>query len=161
MKNQDALEAELTQCTQRVDDLVGQSQNLSDGHFDSESIRQSALVSQKRLKELYEPAQKRRAALEEALEFYKFRFELDAELQWIKEHLPLATSDELGQDLHQAQILHKKHKKLEAEIVGHQPVIDKSLEHGQALINQKHPEHRKVRIEIKVDYSVVKGKKKH
>lgn len=142
------LETELTQCTQRVDDLVGQSQNLSDGHFDSESIKENALASQKRLKGLYEPAQKRRAALEEALEFYKFRFELDTELQWIKEHLPLASSDELGQDLHQAQLLHKKHKKLEAEILGHQPVIDKSLEHGQALIDEKHPEHKQVCLSL-------------
>lgn len=125
--------------------MVTQSQNLSDGHFDSESIRQNALASQKRLQALYEPAQKRRAALEEALEFYKYRFELDAELQWIKEHLPLATSEELGQDLHQAQTLYKKHKKLEAEIIGHQPVIDKSLEHGQTLIAEKHPEHKQVR----------------
>lgn len=146
LKNQDLLESELAQCTQRVDDLVNQSHNLSDGHFDSDSIRKNALISQKRLKALDEPARKRRAALEKALEFYKFRFELDAELQWIKEHLPLASSDELGQDLHQAQILYKKHKKLEAEIVGHQPVIDKSLEHGQALIAQKHPEHKQVCI---------------
>lgn len=121
-----------------------QSQNLSDGHFDSESIKDNALASQKRLKALYEPAAKRRAALAKALEFYKFRFELDTELQWIKDHLPLASSEELGQDLHQAQILHKKHKKLEAEIVGHQPVIDKSLDLGQALISQGHPEREQV-----------------
>lgn len=110
------------------------------------------------MKALYEPAQKRRAALEEALEFYKFRFELDAELQWIKEHLPLASSVELGQDLHQAQILHKKHKKLEAEIVGHQPVIDKSLEHGQRFIDQKHPEHRQVSNTFLVDYCLMRPK---
>lgn len=97
------------------------------------------------MKALYDPAAKRRACLEEALEFYKFRFELDTELQWIKEHLPLAASEELGQDLHQAQLLHKKHKKLEAEIVGHQPVIDKSLEHGRILIAEEHPEYKQVK----------------
>ncbi|KAJ8972184.1 hypothetical protein NQ314_000314 [Rhamnusium bicolor] len=137
LKRHDALENELTQCSNRVDDLVGQSNNLSDeGHFDSVGIRNNVLESQQRLKDLYNPAQLRREALEEALKFYEFSFELDAELQWIKEHLPLASSDELGQNLHQAQNLYKKHKKLEAEIVGHQPVIDKTLETGQYLIQQ-------------------------
>lgn len=47
--------------------------------------------------------------------------------------------------MHQAQTLHKKHKKLEAEIVGHQPMIDKTLASGQALIDQAHPEKKKIR----------------
>ncbi|KAJ8962237.1 hypothetical protein NQ318_018209 [Aromia moschata] len=145
LKRHDVLETELAQCANRVDDLVNQSNNLSDeGHFDSDGIRKNALASQEILKGLYTPAQERREALEESLKFYEFGFELDAELQWIKEHLPLASSDELGQNLHQAQNLHKKHKKLEAEIVGHQPAIDKALETGQALIDQYHPEQKKI-----------------
>lgn len=145
LKHHDALENELSQCSHRVDNLVGQSQNLSDeGHFDSDSIKKHALLSQQRLKDLYIPAQKRRAALEEALQFYKFEFELNNELQWIKEHLPLASSEDLGQNLHLAQLLHKKHKKLYAEIEGHQPVIDKCLENGQALVRQKHLQHEQV-----------------
>lgn len=93
-----------------------------------------------------EPAQRRREALEESLRFHKFGFELDAELQWIKDHLPQASSTTLGQNLHQAQTLHKKHKKLEAEIAGHQPMIDKTSASGQALIDQAHPEKKKVII---------------
>lgn len=83
--------------------------------------------------------------MEESLRFHKFGFELDAELQWIKDHLPQASSTTLGQNLHQAQTLHKKHKKLEAEIVGHQPMIDKTLASGQTLIDQVHPEKKKVK----------------
>lgn len=82
--------------------------------------------------------------MEESLRFHKFGFELDAELQWIKDHLPQASSTTLGQNLHQAQTLHKKHKKLEAEIAGHQPMIDKTLASGQTLIDQAHPEKKKV-----------------
>lgn len=145
LKRHDILENELALCSNRVDDLVNQSNNLRDeGHFDSDGIRENVLSSQQRLKDLYDPAQKKREDLEEALKFYKFNFELDAELQWIKEHLPLASSEELGQNLHQAQNLHKKHKKLEAEIVGHQPVIDKTLDNAHNLIDQNHPEKQKV-----------------
>ncbi|XP_046689141.1 spectrin alpha chain, non-erythrocytic 1-like, partial [Homalodisca vitripennis] len=44
----------------------------------------------------------------------------------------------------QAQSLHKKHKKLEAEILGHQPMIDKTLASGEALVHQSHPETKQV-----------------
>lgn len=97
-----------------------------------------------RFSSLQEPARQRREALEESLRFHKFGFELETELGWIREHLPLAASETLGQNLHQAQSLHKKHRKLEAEIQGHQPMIDKTLASGQALIHQKHPETKQV-----------------
>lgn len=105
---------------------------------------QAVILNDCRFSALREPANKRRAALEESLRFHKFVFELDAQQQWIKEHLPLASSEKLGQNLHQAQSLHKKHRKLEAEIVGHQPMIDRTLASGQALIGQGHPETKQV-----------------
>lgn len=93
---------------------------------------------------LGEPLKLRKEALDESLRFHKFGFELEAELSWIREHLPLVESTELGTNLHQAQTLYKKHKKLEAEIQGHQPMINKTLESGQSLIHQKHPETKQV-----------------
>lgn len=105
---------------------------------------QAVILNDCRFITLREPANKRRAALEESLRFHKFVFEVDAQQQWIKEHLPLAASEKLGQNLHQAQSLHKKHRKLEAEIVGHQPMIDRTLASGQALIGQAHPETKQV-----------------
>ncbi len=93
---------------------------------------------------LEEPLKLRQEALQEALRFHKFGFELETELGWIREHLPLASSDVLGSNLHQAQSLHKKHKKLEAEIKGHQPMIDRTFASGEALIHQKHPETKQV-----------------
>lgn len=77
--------------------------------------------------------------------FHNFVFELDAEIQWINEHLPAASSTELGNNLHQAQSLHKKNKKLQAEISGHEPNIKKNLSSGHALVEQKHPEKERVR----------------
>lgn len=81
--------------------------------------------------------------------FHNFVFELDAELQWINEHLPAATSDAIGQNLHQAQSLYKKHKKLQTEISGHEPMIKRALTSGQALVDQKHPEKKKVNFHPK------------
>lgn len=146
LKRHDLLETELAQTAARVDELANKSNDMMhDGHFNAEAIRQKALDGQKRLKELEEPVRKRREILDEALKFYKFHFELDAELQWIKEHLPLASSASLGQNLHQAQNLFKKHKKLESEISGHQPAIDKNLQAGQVLVDLKHPESERIK----------------
>lgn len=99
-----------------------------------------------RFKALQEPAKLRRDALEESLRFHKFGFELDAEMQWIREHLPLASSETLGQNLHQAQSFHKKHRKLEEEIAGHQPMIERTLASGNVLVEQNHPESKQVSL---------------
>lgn len=59
--------------------------------------------------------------------------------------MPAATSKEIGQNLHQAQSLHKKHKKLQAELNGHEPTIQRTLNSGQTHIDQNHPEKQKVK----------------
>lgn len=110
--------------------------------------RYKYVCSKFRFNGLDKPLKLRKEALEESLRFHKFGFELETELGWIREHLPLVESTELGTNLHQAQTLHKKHKKLEAEIQGHQPMINKTLESGQALIHQKHPETKQVSVII-------------
>ena len=86
-----------------------------------------------------DPLKKRREKLEEALRYHTYNFEVDNELQWIREREPAARSDTLGQDLHTAQSLDKKHKKLEGELTGHQPAIDHTLATGEKLIEENHP----------------------
>jgi len=81
---------------------------------------------------------RRRIELEESYVFQTFNFEIDNELQWIKEREPAARSETLGQDLHTAQSLDKKHKKLEGELIGHQPAIDNTLEVGEKLEKENH-----------------------
>ncbi|XP_046434088.1 spectrin beta chain, non-erythrocytic 1 isoform X2 [Neodiprion fabricii] len=145
LKKHQILENDMNQWEQKVGDLVAMGEEMAhEGHFDAANILKDSQATQKKFHSLKEPAQKRREALEESLRFHKFGFELDAELQWINDHLPQASSTTLGQNLYQAQSLHKKHKKLEAEIAGHQPMIDKTLASGAALIDQVHPERKKI-----------------
>ncbi|XP_043484059.1 spectrin alpha chain [Leptopilina heterotoma] len=146
LKKYHILESELTQWEQKIDDLVAIGYEMAhEGHFDADNILKLSQDTQKKLHSLKEPSQKRREALEESLRFHNFGFELDAELHWINDHLPQACSTSVGQNLHQTQSLHKKHKKLEAEIMGHQHMIDKTLASGQTLIDQFHPEKKKIR----------------
>ncbi|CAH0552966.1 unnamed protein product [Brassicogethes aeneus] len=145
LNRHELLEADLSQCKKRIDDLLDKSNDLRDeGHFDADGINELALASQQRLSDLEDPVNHRKTLLKEALKFYEFGFALDAELQWIKEHLPQASSTEFGKNLHQTQNLHKKHIKLEAEIVGHRPVIRNTLDRGEDLINHKHPNKKNI-----------------
>ncbi|KMY97354.1 uncharacterized protein Dsimw501_GD13758, isoform J [Drosophila simulans] len=145
INKQQILESEITIWDQKVAELVSTGDDMAHGgHFNAQNIEAGTKELQQRFKDLRDPTQRRRAKLEESLNYHKFVFELDSEFQWINEHLPAAKSNELGQNLHQAQSLHKKHKKLEAEIKGHQPMINKALVAGQSLISQQHPEREQV-----------------
>ncbi|XP_020812650.1 spectrin beta chain, non-erythrocytic 1 isoform X1 [Drosophila serrata] len=145
INKQQILESEITIWDQKVAELVSTGDDMAhEGHFNARNIEAGTKELQQRFKDLRDPTQRRRAKLEESLNYHKFVFELDAEFQWINDHLPAAKSNELGQNLHQAQSLHKKHKKLEAEIKGHQPMINKALQAGQTLVSQQHPEREQV-----------------
>ncbi|KAL9901308.1 spectrin beta chain, non-erythrocytic 5 kst isoform 1-T1 [Glossina fuscipes fuscipes] len=146
INKQQLLESEIIIWEQKVDELVNSGEEMAhEGHFNATNIKNESMEIQTKFKLLRDPMIKRRDELEESLNYHKFVFELDAEFQWINDHLPAATSKEIGQNLHQAQTMCKKHKKLEAEIKGHQPMIYKALQSGQALIAQKHPEHKNVK----------------
>ncbi|XP_065157650.1 spectrin beta chain isoform X3 [Atheta coriaria] len=139
LKKHEMIENERLQCAARINDLVNQCSN-----GDEEIQSDNGILCQQRLKSIDAPMKQRRDAIEESQRFHKFNFDLNNELQWVKDHMPLATSTVVGQNLHQAQILHKKHKKLEDEIAGHQMVIDKTLGIGEDLIKQSHPEKVKI-----------------
>ncbi|XP_069954045.1 spectrin beta chain isoform X10 [Cherax quadricarinatus] len=141
MNKQQNLENDMHTMERKISEMcaVG-DQMVQDGHFDADSIKASCGSAKNRFNKLKDPAARRRAALEESLRWHEFNFELDAEMQWIKEHMPLATSKVLGQNLHEAQTLNKKHVKLKAEIQGHQPQITKTLVKGNKLTEENHPE---------------------
>lgn len=140
------VESEIYMWQQKIDELVNNGEEMAhEGHFDSKRIKHVTKGIQEDFKKLKAPIDERRAVLEESMSFHNFVYELDAEVQWINEHLPTATSSEIGQNLHQAQSLHKKHKKLQSEIYGHEPMMQRALASGQALIDQKHPEKEKVK----------------
>lgn len=139
------LEQDITMWEQKITELVAFGEEMAhEGHFDAPNIQNETKNLQNQFKNLRTPINRRRAALEESLKFHKFVFELDTELQWINERATAAGSDQLGQNLHQAQSLYKKHKKLEAEIEGHQSMIDKALAAGNQFIEKNHPEKQQV-----------------
>lgn len=145
IKRHELLETDITMWEQKITELVTSSEEMAhEGHFDASNIRKETADITNQIKELKAPIANRKKALEESLKYHKFVFELDAELQWINERLPIAKSDTYGQNLHEAQRLFKKHKKLESEIEGHLPNINKVHKFGMDLIHEGHPEKERI-----------------
>lgn len=144
MNKHQLLESDILIWEQKIAELVQTSDEMAlEGHYDASNIQKDTKNLQNQFKNLKNPIEKRRAALNESLKFQKFLFEIDTELQWIHERLSNATSGTMGQNLYQAQSMDKKHKKLQAEIEGHQSMIDKTHASGQNLIEQNHPESKR------------------
>ncbi|XP_063958759.1 spectrin beta chain, non-erythrocytic 5-like isoform X1 [Lytechinus pictus] len=139
LKRQQVLDAEMSLQAERMKKLSQNSKKLADqGHFDKDKIKSETAYFTQRFNELEGPAEKRRKKLEESLRVQQFYHDVDTELQWIKDHSPAASSTNYGRDFTSTQSMLKKHQKLEAEITGHQPVIDKVLSTGQHLIDSGH-----------------------
>ncbi|XP_060941485.1 spectrin family protein isoform X1 [Limanda limanda] len=73
---------------------------------------------------LQEPLKLRRQRLLASKEAHQFNRDLEDEILWVKERMPLANSTEHGKDLPTVQLLIKKNQTLQKEIQGHQPRID-------------------------------------
>ena len=59
---------------------------------------------------LQEPCENRKKRLEDSLILQQFFHEVEDELHWIKDHRPLAISDDCGKSLQEVQNLQKKHQ---------------------------------------------------
>ena len=140
-----AVESEISQWEGKLAEMCNMGQEMAhEGHFDADTIVKASKKNADRLEALKEPARKRRQELEESLKYHKFKFELDAERQWIQEHLVSANAQPSVGSLYEAQGAFKKHAKLTAEVSGHGPHIEKTLASGAVLAQQPHPEAAKV-----------------
>uniref|UniRef100_A0A8C1FJ13 Spectrin beta chain n=1 Tax=Cyprinus carpio carpio TaxID=630221 RepID=A0A8C1FJ13_CYPCA len=73
---------------------------------------------------LQDPLRQRRQCLLASKEAHQFNRDLEDEILWVKERMPLATSTDHGKDLPSVQLLIKKNQSLQKEIQGHQPRIN-------------------------------------
>ncbi|XP_034539393.1 spectrin family protein isoform X3 [Notolabrus celidotus] len=80
---------------------------------------------------LQDPLKLRRQRLLASKEAHQFNRDLEDEILWVKERMPLAASTDHGKDLPTVQLLIKKNQTLQKEIQGHQPRIDDIHRRGQ------------------------------
>uniref|UniRef100_G3VXY1 Calponin-homology (CH) domain-containing protein n=1 Tax=Sarcophilus harrisii TaxID=9305 RepID=G3VXY1_SARHA len=119
--------------------LMEQAQAFgSENHFLAGQIEERAQRLLQRYTNLREPLQERQAALEAKSLLYQFFQDVEDELVWIQERLPLATAQDYGQTLKAVQQLQEKHQNLEDEINSHEALTQVVLDTGSKLVQGGH-----------------------
>ncbi|XP_061889345.1 spectrin beta chain, non-erythrocytic 1-like isoform X2 [Entelurus aequoreus] len=130
LKKQQMLEKQVEVRQREVVELHTIGQEVTDtDHVDGR--RQQV---KKRFQELLEPLCRRKNFLVASREVHQFNRDVEDEILWVKERLPLATSREHGHNLQTVQLLMKKNQTLQKEIQGHHPRIDDILERSRSLL---------------------------
>jgi spectrin alpha len=111
-------------------------QFLNNNLFDTEAIRSTLDTINDRYGRVKALVGERRQRLNEANSLFQFFRDLDDEEAWIKEKKLLVSSEDYGRDLTSVQNLRKKHKRLDAELVSHEPAIQQVQELGQKLLGE-------------------------
>ncbi|XP_074140888.1 spectrin beta chain, non-erythrocytic 5, partial [Sminthopsis crassicaudata] len=133
------LEANMEALGGLVQALMEQAQAFgSENHFLAGQMEEQAQRLLQRYTDLREPLQERQAALEAKSLLYQFFQDVEDELAWIQEKLPLATAQDYGQTLKAIQQLQEKHQNLEDEINSHEALTQVVLDTGNKLVQGGH-----------------------
>ncbi|XP_074786841.1 spectrin beta chain, non-erythrocytic 4 isoform X3 [Athene noctua] len=98
-----------------------------------------------RIVRLIEPLRERRRLLLASKELHQVGHELEDEVLWVQDRLPLATLKDHGTNLQTVQQFIKKNQNLRREIQAHRPRVDEVLERAGAVASLKSPEAEGVR----------------
>ncbi|XP_011488466.2 spectrin beta chain, erythrocytic isoform X2 [Oryzias latipes] len=103
------------------------------GREDQPELEAEQQALQREFQQLLTPLAQRKGKLEAAKAVHQFYRDLADELLWIEERMPLAMSQEHGNNLQTVQMLLKKNQTLQREIEGHQPRVDEVIERGRRM----------------------------
>ncbi|KAM7340046.1 hypothetical protein ACRRTK_000661 [Alexandromys fortis] len=140
-----SMESQVEEWCREVGELQAQTAALplEQASKDLVGERQSAVGE--RLVRLLEPLQERRRLLLASKELHQVAHDLDDELAWVQERLPLAMQTERGNGLQAVQQHIKKNQGLRREIQAHGPRLEEVLERAVALASLRSPEAEAVR----------------
>uniref|UniRef100_A0A674DZJ1 Spectrin beta, non-erythrocytic 1 n=1 Tax=Salmo trutta TaxID=8032 RepID=A0A674DZJ1_SALTR len=117
-----------------VVELQSQALVLSQEGKDTEEVDCQRQMVEHKFKELLDPLRKRKNFLVASREIHQFNRDVEDEILWVEERMPIATSTEHGLNLQTVQLLIKKNQTLQKEIQGHQPRFDDIFERSESLL---------------------------
>ncbi|XP_069861789.1 spectrin beta chain, non-erythrocytic 5 [Dipodomys merriami] len=132
LRAQEELEAALARRAGQAQALVGEDHRL-DG-----ATEERARQLLQRFQNLQEALQERRTQLEAQDLLLQFLRDADEELAWVREKLPLATTQDTGQSLSAVQHLQEKHQNLECEMSSHEALSQAVVGTGRKLLQAGH-----------------------
>ncbi|XP_036118919.1 spectrin beta chain, non-erythrocytic 1 isoform X3 [Molossus molossus] len=134
LKKQQMLENQMEVRKKEIEELQSQAQALSQEGESSDEVDSKRLTVQTKFMELLEPLNERKHNLLASKEIHQFNRDVEDEILWVGERMPLATSTDHGHNLQTVQLLIKKNQTLQKEIQGHQPRIDDIFERSQNMV---------------------------
>ncbi|XP_044071032.1 spectrin beta chain, non-erythrocytic 1 isoform X3 [Siniperca chuatsi] len=139
LKKQQILESQVEVRQKEVGELQSQSQALSQEGKGSEEVDGQRISVERKFQFLQAPLKKRRDNLMASREIHQFNRDMEDEILWVEERMPLATSTDHGHNLQTVQLLIKKNQTLQKEIQGHQPRYDDIFERSQHVLREDSP----------------------
>uniref|UniRef100_A0ABM5FN35 Spectrin beta chain, non-erythrocytic 5 n=1 Tax=Pogona vitticeps TaxID=103695 RepID=A0ABM5FN35_9SAUR len=161
LKRQEELEESIIAHRDQLQGLINTVQEFQqEKHFLADEIEERVDEVVHRYKSLREPLQERRGCLEASRLQHQFFQEVNEELTWIREKLPLASSTDYGQSLTTVQSLQEKHQNLENEISSHDALTQAVISTGQKLVKGGHAASRDIMQQVKeleASFETLKG----
>ncbi|XP_056200822.1 spectrin beta chain, non-erythrocytic 5 [Falco biarmicus] len=150
LKKQEELEEDIAGHRDRLQELVVTAQQFQkEKHFLADELEEKVDQLVQRYKSLCDPLQERRGSLEASRLQYQLFRDVDEELAWVHEKLPMASSRDYGQSLATVQSLQEKHQNLENEISSRDALTKAVLSTGQKLVRGGHSASRKIMERLK------------
>ncbi|KAM6131195.1 spectrin beta chain, non-erythrocytic 5 [Pterocles gutturalis] len=150
LKKQEELEEDIAGHRDRLQELVVTAQQFQkEKHFLADELEERVDQLVQRYKSLHDPLQERRGSLEASRLQYQFFRDVDEELAWVHEKLPMASSRDYGQSLATVQSLQEKHQNLENEISSRDALTKAVFSTGQKLVRGGHSASHEIMEQLK------------
>ncbi|GAA6091674.1 spectrin beta chain, non-erythrocytic 1 isoform X1 [Tachysurus ichikawai] len=148
LKKQQMLENQVEVRQREVEELQSQAHVLRQEGKDTDEVDGQRTVVEKKFQELLDPLEKRKKFLMASREIHQFNRDVEDEILWVEERMPLATSTDHGNNLQTVQMLIKKNQTLQKEIQGHQPRCDDIFERSQSIVTVDTPSVDSIRARL-------------
>nr|XP_055122575.1 spectrin beta chain, non-erythrocytic 2 isoform X1 [Symphalangus syndactylus] len=133
LKKQQMLEWEMAVREKEVEAIQAQAKALAQEDQGAGEVERTSRAVEEKFRALCQPMRERCRHLQASREQHQFHRDVEDEILWVTERLPMASSMEHGKDLPSVQLLMKKNQTLQKEIQGHEPRIADLRERQRAL----------------------------
>ncbi|KAJ1156330.1 hypothetical protein NDU88_009054 [Pleurodeles waltl] len=134
LKKQQMLENQMEVRKKEIEELESQAKALSQEGKSTDEVDGQRVIVEKRFVQLLAPLNERKDYLLASKEIHQFNRDVEDEILWVEERMPIATSTDHGHNLQTVQLLIKKNQTLQKEIQGHQHRNDDIFERSQNIL---------------------------
>uniref|UniRef100_A0A8C5WV85 PH domain-containing protein n=1 Tax=Laticauda laticaudata TaxID=8630 RepID=A0A8C5WV85_LATLA len=146
LKKLQTLETQVEEWSKEVGELQAQVAALPLETASQEMVEDRQNVVGACIVRLIEPLRERRRILLASKELHQISHDLEEELVWVQDRLPLAILKDRGSNLQSVQQLIKKNQNLRCEVQVHKPRVDELLVRAGSIASIQSPEVDTVRL---------------